>query len=144
MEAFHPQKVRARGVLHELGLAPDTVSIIAAVKAGLSIRVFVELARRLGLPEARLAEIVGIASTTLTRRKRAGALSPDESDHVVRLATLLARATQVFGEEADATDWLRSPNLALDGVAPLAFADTEPGAREVDDLLGRLEHGVYS
>jgi len=144
MERFHPPTPRAGGVLQQLGLAADPSSIIVAVKAGLNVRVFVELAHRLGLPEARLAEIVGIASTTLARRKRAGALSPNESEHVVRLATLLARATEVFGEEADAADWLRSPNLALDGVAPLAFADTEPGAREVDDLLGRLEHGVYS
>ena len=144
MESFHPPPLRRQGVLHDLGLGPDPAALIAAVKAGLDVRVFVDLARRLGVSEARLAEIAGIASTTLTRRKRAGILSPDEGEHVLRLAALLERATQVFEEEADAADWLRTPNIGLGGVAPLAFADTELGAREVDALLGRLEHGVYS
>jgi len=144
MDAFRPPTPRPQGVLHDLGLAPDPTALIAAVKAGLDVRVFVDLARRLGVSEARLAEVAGIAPSTLTRRKRAGALAPDESEHVLRLAALLERATQVFEDEADAADWLRAPNLALGGVAPLALADTELGAREVDDLLGRLEHGVYS
>lgn len=144
MDAFHPPVQRHHGVLHDLGLAPDPAALIAAVKAGLDARVFVDLARRLGVSEAQLAATAGIAPTTLGRRKRAGTLAPDESEHVIRLATLLERATQVFEDEADAADWLRAPNVALDGVTPLALADTELGAREVDDLLGRLEHGVYS
>jgi putative toxin-antitoxin system antitoxin component (TIGR02293 family) len=144
MDAFHPPARRQQGVLHDLGLAPDPAALIAAVKAGLDTRVFADLARRLGVSEAQLAATAGIAPTTLGRRKRAGALAPDESEHVIRLATLLERATQVFEDETDAADWLRTPNLALGGAAPLAFADTEFGAREVDDLLGRLQHGVYS
>jgi len=144
MDAFRPPPLRPQGVLHDLGLAPDPAALIAAVKAGLDVRVFVDLARRLGVSEARLAEIAGIASTTLTRRKRAGTLSPAESEHVLRLAALLERAAHVFEDEADAADWLRTPNLALGGDTPLALADTELGAREVEDLLGRLEHGVYS
>jgi len=144
MDAFHPPTRHPRGVLHELGLTPTPTALIAAVKAGLDARVFVDLARRLGVSEARLAQVTGIAPTTLTRRKRAGALNPDESEHVLRLAALLERATQVFEDEGDAADWLRTPNLALGGATPLALADTELGAREVDDLLGRLEHGVYS
>ena len=143
MEAFRPPIPRPQGVLVDLGLTPTPTELIAAVKAGLDVRVFVDLARRLGVSEARLAEVAGIAPTTLTRRKRAGALTPDEGEHVLRLAALLDRAVQVFDDEADAADWLRAPNLALGGVAPLALADTELGAREVDDLLGRLEHGVY-
>ena len=144
MESFHPPSLRRQGVLHELGLASEPAALIAAVKAGLDVRVFVDLARRLGVSEARLAEIAGIASTTLTRRKRAGTLSPAESERVLRLAALLERAAHVFEDEAGAADWLRAPNLALGGDTPLALADTELGAREVEDLLGRLEHGVYS
>jgi putative toxin-antitoxin system antitoxin component (TIGR02293 family) len=144
MDAFRPPTPRPQGVLHDLGLTPTPTDLIAAVKAGLDTRVFVDLARRLGVSEARLAEVTGIAPTTLTRRKRAGTLAPDESEHVLRLAALLERAAQVFEDEADAADWLRTANLALGGATPLALADTELGAREVDDLLGRIEHGVYS
>ncbi len=144
MDAFHPPAQRLQGVLHELGLDPAPSELIAAVKAGIDTRVFVDLARRLGVSEAHLAEVAGIAPSTLTRRKRSGTLAPAESEHVLRLAALLERATTVFDDGADAADWLRTANLALGDVAPLAMADTELGAREVDDLLGRIEYGVYS
>ncbi len=65
-----PPTPRPQGVLHDLGLAQDPAVLIAAVKAGLDARVFVDLARRLGVSEARLAETAGIAPTTLTRRDR--------------------------------------------------------------------------
>lgn len=144
MDAFRPPTPRPEGILHDLGLIPTPRELIAAVKAGLDVRVFVDLARRLGVSEARLAEVAGIAPSTLTRRKRGGALAPDESEHVLRVAALLERAAQVFEDESVAAEWLRAPNLALGDVAPLAMADTELGAREVDDLLGRIEYGVYS
>lgn len=144
MDAFHPPAGRPHGVLFELGLNPAPNELIKAVKAGIDTRVFVDLARRLGVSEAGLAEVAGIAPSTLTRRKRSGALAPDESEHVLRLAALLERAAQVFEDEGAAAEWLRAPNLALGDVAPLAMADTELGAREVDDLLGRIEYGVYS
>ncbi len=144
MDAFHPPVGRPHGALFELGLNPAPSELIKAVKAGIDARVFVDLARRLGVSEASLAEVAGIAPSTLTRRKRSGTLAPDESEHVLRLAALLERAADVFEDEAAAADWLRAPNLALGDVAPLAMADTELGAREVDDLLGRIEYGVYS
>lgn len=144
MDAFRPPAPRPQGVLHDLGLAPDPATLIAAVKAGLDVRVFTSLAGRLGVSEAHLARLAGIAPTTLGRRKRAGTLAPDESERVLRLAALLEHATRAFDDQADAAQWLRNANIALGGVSPLDLADTEFGAREVDDLLGRLEHGVYS
>jgi putative toxin-antitoxin system antitoxin component (TIGR02293 family) len=144
MEAFRPPTARPEGVLHDLGLTPSPTDLIAAVKAGLHPRVFVDLARRLEVSEAQLGEVVGLAPTTLSRRKRSGSLTAAESEHVLRVAALLQRATDVFEAEPDAAAWLRSPNPALAGATPLATADTEIGAREVEDLLGRLEHGVYS
>ena len=109
------------GVLHNLGLAPDATTLIAAVKAGLDVRAFADLARRLGVSDASLAEVAGIAPTTLGCRKRAGALTPDESEHVLRLAALLEHATNVFEDDGEAADWLRTPNLALGGFTPLAL-----------------------
>jgi putative toxin-antitoxin system antitoxin component (TIGR02293 family) len=144
MDAFRPPLLEPRGVLHDLGLAAPPLELIESVKAGLDTNVFMELARRLGISEACLAEIVGLAPTTLSRRKRSGTLTAAEGEHVLRVAALLERATELFEREDDAADWLSTNNAALGGGTPLALADTELGAREVEDLLGRLEHGVYS
>ncbi len=60
-----------------------------------------------------------------------------ESDRVFRLARVLAHAVEVFESVERARDWLETENRALDGQRPLAFLDTDVGAREVDDVLGR-------
>ena len=66
------------------------------------------------------------------------------SEHVVRIATLLNRARQVFDDAEGAAEWLKTPNLSLGDKTPLEYADTEVGAREVENLLGRIDYGVYS
>ena len=43
-----------------------------------------------------------------------------------------------------AAEWLKTPNLSLGDKTPLEYADTEVGAREVENLLGRIDYGVYS
>ena len=144
MDAFVPPPERSKGVLHDLGLTNRPHDLIEAVKGGLPVQVFRALAEVLEVSEATLADLAGISGTTLTRRKRVGQLSPDEGEHVLRIAWLLERATQVFENVSDAADWLKTPNLSLGDVTPLSYADTEIGAREVENLLGRIDYGVYS
>jgi putative toxin-antitoxin system antitoxin component (TIGR02293 family) len=55
-----------------------------------------------------------------------------------------AHAEKVFGERAKASRWLHKPNRALGGVSPLSLLDTDLGTREVEQILGRIEYGVYS
>ena len=104
-----------------------------------------ELSRALALPGGQLAEALGIPGRTLHRRKADARLTPDESDRLVRLSRLYAAALDLFeGDAAGARQWLASPALALGGATPLRWSQTEPGAREVEALIGRLEHGVFS
>jgi putative toxin-antitoxin system antitoxin component (TIGR02293 family) len=145
MDAYQPAPAPAGSVLVDLGIrAGSARDLIAAVKRGLPTAAFSGLAAKLAVTEAALAEVTGISASTLLRRKRAGRLTPEESEHVLRIARLLDAAARVFGGGVEAAAWLRAPNLSLGEASPLAFADTEIGAREVEDLLGRIEYGVYS
>jgi putative toxin-antitoxin system antitoxin component (TIGR02293 family) len=87
---------------------------------------------------------LAISKATLHRRKAAGRLEPAESDRVLRFARLLGRAVEVMESEEAARQWLSAPQTGLGGAVPLDYAGTEVGAREVEDLLGRIEYGVYS
>lgn len=122
----------------------DTGSVIKRIKEGLNISAFERLTRSLDIPAARLAEVTGIAARTLDRRKKEGRLLPAESERVLRLAMLFDKAVTVLGDIDHARRWFKTPVQALGGGTPLEYADTEIGAREVEDLLGRLEHGVFS
>ena len=118
--------------------------VVALIRRGLPMAEFHALAEWLGVTEEELAPLLGISRATLHRRKKAGHLEMPESERLVRFARLLRRATEVFSKEEAARDWLKSPAVAFSGESPLSFADTEIGAREVEYLLGRIEHGVFS
>lgn len=142
---YHPSAEVGGTVLHDLGVrATGTEDLIAAVKRGLGTAIFQGLAARLGVSEAELAGVTGISASTLLRRKKAGRLSGEESEHVLRVATLLDTASRLFGSVEDGAAWMRTGNPALGGASPLTYADTEVGAREVESLLGRIAYGVYS
>ncbi len=75
---------------------------------------------------------------------RKQSMSPDESDKVIRFSRLLEHAARVFGDIEKGRAWLKYPQYGLGGAVPLDYARTEIGAREVDNLLGRIDYGVYS
>jgi putative toxin-antitoxin system antitoxin component (TIGR02293 family) len=103
-----------------------------------------DLQTSLDVPMERLVPMLGISKATLHRRKVGGRLGPAESDRLVRFARLMGKALEVMESEGNARQWLTSPQFGLGGAVPLDYADTEVGAREVEDLLGRIEYGVYS
>lgn len=128
-----------------LGSAASTSSVREHVLAGLPFAAFERLRESLELPPGELAELVQIAPRTLDRRRREGRLQPVESDRLVRAARVVADAIELFeGDREAARRWLERPSSALGGVTPLVMARTEIGAREVEQLIGRLEHGVVS
>ena len=128
------------------GRSLPTQDVAARVKAGLPLSEFDALRELLDLTVEDLAGRIGISIATLSRRRRtAEPLDPGHSDRLLRYARLLRVATQLYnGDESAARSWLRKPARALAGETPLDHADTEMGAREVEDLVGRLEHGVYT
>lgn len=127
-------------------LASDftTAKLIAVLRAGLPVQELHDLQTSLDVPTERLFPMLGISKATLHRRKAGGRLGPAESDRVVRFARLMGRAVTVLESEENARRWLTAPQFGLGGAVPLDYAGTEVGAREVEDLLGRIEHGVYS
>ncbi len=117
-------------------------AVIAALREGLPVAAYGALKDALGLTTADLAAVVHIAPRTVTRRKQAGRLTPDESERVWRLLRLVQHAERVLGDRDAVRAWMREPNYALGDETPLRFADTEPGARRVEALLGQIEHGL--
>jgi putative toxin-antitoxin system antitoxin component (TIGR02293 family) len=115
------------------------------VREGLPVKALFLLAERLDLRQAEISEKIGIPQRTLTRRlTQHSRLTPAESDRTVRLAQVYANAVETLGSGDKAAAWLKTPNRALRGGRPLDQLDTDPGVREVEDILGRIAYGVYS
>jgi len=118
-------------------------TLLEDLKKGLPFDELVALQAILEMPMEKLAAMLGISKATLHRRKAAGRLDVAESDRIVRYARLMGLATQVMESPENARLWLSTPKVGLGGAIPLEYAETEFGAREVEDLLGRIEYGVY-
>jgi putative toxin-antitoxin system antitoxin component (TIGR02293 family) len=118
--------------------------LIDIIEDGLPVQELDALQISLNVPMEKLASKLGISKATLHRRKSQGRLGRDESDRVLRFARLMGKAVEVFENEENARRWLMAPQIGLGGAVPLDYAETEIGAREVEDLLGRIEYGVYS
>jgi putative toxin-antitoxin system antitoxin component (TIGR02293 family) len=123
----------------------ETDELLKQVEKGFPFRVMERLGRNLDLSMKDLAELAQIRLRTLHRRKEEGRLQPDESDRLLRVSRVFARAIELFeGDARAARHWLSAPQRALGGATPLSLAKTELGALEVQRLIGRLEHGVFS
>jgi len=100
----------------------------------------------LDLSDRELAAAMGVSQKTVSRlrQNRSARVNPVAGDRLYRMARLYALAREVTGGESTAKQWLRSPQFGLRGQTPLELMLTEAGAREVEELLGRIEHGVLA
>ena len=131
-----------RGVLR---VAPrSSLDWVKMIRNGIPAAAVESLTRIVGVSQSELAATLGIPERTLARRKREGTLTSEESAKLVRLARVVSRAHEVFENCDAALSWLKSPNAALAGAAPLTLLDTDVGAESVLDTLGRIEHGVFA
>jgi putative toxin-antitoxin system antitoxin component (TIGR02293 family) len=123
--------------------AHSVLALTERVEQGLSYKALERFQKTVGLSMDRVAELVQIPPRTLSRRKDRGKLKPDESDRLLRVSRIYARALELFEGSTEATTtWLSAPLTALGGHSPFDFARTELGAREVENVIGRLEYGV--
>ncbi len=101
---------------------------------------------RLNLTEQEFAHSLGVSPKTLQRQARAAVerLNPTQGDRLYRLARIIAFAEEVLEDPGRAHRWLQEPQRGLGNRRPLDLLQNEAGAREVEDLLGRIEYGVLS
>ena len=113
-----------------------------ALKAGVPRTAFDRLRDDLGVSSEELAEVLSIPMRTLARRTER--FKPDESERILRVGSVFQNAIAVLVEKGAAARWMTHSKMALSGITPLRCCDTEFGAREVDKLLVRIAHGVFS
>jgi len=115
-----------------------------AIREGFPQTVVKEVMDAAGITLKELATSLDLSARSLQRRRREGRLASHESDRLYRLARVIALTKYYLGNQDTATRWLKRPNRALGGRAPLELIDTELGARTVENVLGRIAYGGVS
>jgi len=99
---------------------------------------------RHGYSEDEIFALV-VPKRTLARRRAANEpLTVEETDKALRLERIATHAERVFGDPDKAYRWLRKPKRALAGETPVAFLASEHGARTVEEMLFRIEYGMFA
>jgi putative toxin-antitoxin system antitoxin component (TIGR02293 family) len=115
-----------------------------AIREGFPQAVVAEVMQGADLSLKELASSLDLSPRSLQRRRHQGRLARFESDRLYRLARITALAKLALGGKDVATRWLKHPNRALGGRSPLDAIDTELGARNVENVLGRIAYGGVS
>jgi putative toxin-antitoxin system antitoxin component (TIGR02293 family) len=114
---------------------------LGPVRDGLTVDVVDQAVASGRLTLAEIDRLV-LPRKTLDHRRKLGALTPEQSDRIIRLLRIVEEAEATFGETAKAHRWLRRPSTLLDNEAPLDRLDTDIGTRQVEAILGRIAHGL--
>ena len=137
------------------------------IKKGIPWGVITYIKTTFNLSDEIIAQIIGISHRTIARRRKSlkvstqrtasrkhrkrestldtsKRLSPVESDRIYRFARIIALAENVFEDRDEALEWLKSPQYGLGGRLPFDMLQTDAGAREVEELLIRIDYGVIS
>jgi putative toxin-antitoxin system antitoxin component (TIGR02293 family) len=131
-------------VAFEAFLAKDTPTArkIALIRGGVTARVVDDMVEYFHLPKSEIFRILRTPESTAHKLIKDGRpLDAGASERVVRVADITRMAADTFGGRDAATQWLKTPNLALDAATPQSMLDTEPGAGEVRRILSAINYG---
>ena len=99
----------------------------------------------LGISKKAFSENILDASVkTLERKKAIDKLDKHTSSIVIEIAKVLDHAVDVFGNEEKVKRWLNMPNRALNNIKPVELFYLPTGLKMVNDVLGRIEEGIFS
>jgi putative toxin-antitoxin system antitoxin component (TIGR02293 family) len=124
----------------------SALEMALAIQKGLPAFTISRVCQRIDMPETQASAALGVQPAALARLRRTPQrlLDPVISDRLYRMANLFAIAASALCGEDSARIWMRSPQPGLGNHVPVDLIATEASAREVEDLLLRIEYGVLS
>jgi putative toxin-antitoxin system antitoxin component (TIGR02293 family) len=139
----------AHGVAERLGgrrvlkrVVESDFDLVEAIEGGLPVAAIESVIRDGTFSAGEIYELVLPRRTLTHRKEKRQPLTAGESDRLTRAVRLAARAEEAIGNAEKAARWLRKPNRALLGKRPLDLLESDVGARMVEQVLGRIEHGL--
>ena len=126
-------------------LVHNELDLLAVAIKGISVQALRALQQRLRFSNKEISAVLGVSESTLARREQSNkALTLDEGEKTIQLSAVLAKGLEVFEDEDDFHHWLSTRNVALGGIRPLELLSSAIGREQVQEILGRIQYGIYS
>lgn len=111
---------------------------------GISKSDFLAIVAMTGLNLTAFSKLLPVSKRTLEKIKDKELISAPVSDRILQIAALYEYGIEVLGSKVAFQAWLDTRLMALADKKPFELMDTGSGLSIVEDLLGRIEHGIYS
>ena len=129
----------------EAWMSPDIgqrLGLVEEIREGFGFVLVAALAKEAGVATEELIAFGIIPRRTFTHSRRNQRFTPAQSARLARFFRIQQKAKGTFGSAEKAMQWLQRPTTPLQDNAPVSLLDTEEGARLVEDLLTRIDHGI--
>jgi putative toxin-antitoxin system antitoxin component (TIGR02293 family) len=113
-------------------------------RIGLPKKALLSLISNLNLSIRSMARMLNITERTIQRKGDQEILDLSTSEQILQIAEVFSRGAEVFGSPENFQDWMGSENISLGGRRPVELLPSRYGAQMVLDVLGRMEHGIFS
>lgn len=117
--------------------------LIAIARSGIEVRYIKNIQDFTSLSENELVSILPISHRQLMRYDDKHRLNKEITSHIILIIQLFQKGYRIFGKEKFRL-WIRTMNNVLDRNKPMDIMDTSIGIEMIEDVLGRIEQGVYS
>lgn len=118
---------------------------IKIAQKGLSSHIVKNFRTYFNVSQAQTAHMLNVSEPTLYRWGKSNkSLERNYSIKLFEITDLFLYGRTVFGLQENFFKWLALPNTSLGGMEPQTLIEMPGGVSKVKDVLGRIEHGIYS
>lgn len=117
--------------------------LIGIARKGIQTKYIEQIQKFTSLSDKELSSILPISQRQLFRYPSDHKLNKEITSHLIQIIELFQKGFKLFGEEKFKI-WIRTSNKVLNDNKPIEIMDTSIGIELVEDVIGRIEHGVYS
>lgn len=122
----------------------NPLQLIELARRGLPRSVVDMVAQNIGLTDREMARILNISERTLHRYTPSTQLDTPSTERLLKLMLLYQHGEEVFADLNNFKPWMRQPMSLFGNKSALDLLDTATGFELVDNVLTRIEMGVYS
>jgi len=123
----------------------NNYDLVLLARSGVSRAVAESVISYTGISKKKFVEeVMNLSIKTIERKQPDEKLDQRSSSLVIEVARLLEHAYRIFEDKGKVTRWLSKPNSALHNDTPLELFSTPTGLGMVDDVLTRMEEGIYT
>ena len=114
------------------------------IRLGISKQDLEEIMKATLLDYNKVAKLLSLSNATIFNKRGQKKFTLKVSEKIVGLADIYSFGYIVFEDKIRFNSWMFKPNIGLGGLHPYEFLNSKCGREVIQNIIGRINYGVYS